>query len=440
MKKYNIFRRIITILFFIISLTLNGQTIITLEEVFNIALEENIDIKIRKNERVIAKNSSSIGSAKLLPNINILGGASINNGESNIDFATNEFPNINSSESESSSINAGIEIKYTVFNGLNSFYTFRKLNKENDIKSIELQIQIEQILIKSAKYYYDIAFLQKELEINQSIIEISLERYSKLVERNKFGTSSKFDLLSAEIDLNNDSTKYINIGLELNKSKQELNTLLNNNIFSNFQVESIMPDDKKINFKTLEEKTQLNNQNILLQKCRAEILEADKKIVGSNYFPKISLTGNYGYNLNKSNTSLVTNQNDIGFGGMINFYWNIFDGLTKNKMLQNAKIQIESNKLLLDKIKLEIYSELKQTYNQYISSIAINNIERRNSKTAANFFNRAKSQYNQGMISNNDFRMAQVELKESQNRLNQSIYLTKLAELNLYRISGSILK
>ena len=64
---------------------------------------KNIDIKIRKNERVIAKNSSSIGSAKLLPNINILGGASINNGESNIDFATNEFPNINSSESESSS-------------------------------------------------------------------------------------------------------------------------------------------------------------------------------------------------------------------------------------------------------------------------------------------------------------------------------------------------
>jgi len=64
MKKYNIFRRIITILFFIISLTLNGQTIITLEEVFNIALEENIDIKIRKNERVIARNSSSIWECK----------------------------------------------------------------------------------------------------------------------------------------------------------------------------------------------------------------------------------------------------------------------------------------------------------------------------------------------------------------------------------------
>jgi hypothetical protein len=32
-----------------------------------------------------------------------------------------------------------------------------------------------------------------------------------------------------------------------------------------------------------------------------------------------------------------------------------------------------------------------------------------------------------------------MELEQSQNKLNQSMYLTKLAELNLYRISGSIL-
>ena len=42
-------------------------------------------------------------------------------------------------------------------------------------------------------------------------------------------------------------------------------------------------------------------------------------------------------------------------------------------------------------------------------------------------------------MSNNDFRKAQMELEQSQNKLNQSMYLTKLAELNLYRISGSIL-
>ena len=215
-----------TIFFVFTSLVSYAQTTLTIEEVFTIALEKNIDIKIKKNEREIAKNSSSLGQAKLFPSINIIAGAGVNEGESNIDFATNEFPSVNSTESESSSLNAGIEIKYNLFNGLSSFYTYKKLNKENDIKSIELQIQIEQILIKSAKYYYDISFLQRQLEINQKIIDISLERYKKVVERNKYGSSSKLDLLSAEIDLNNDSTKYINVKLELNQSKQSLKKLV----------------------------------------------------------------------------------------------------------------------------------------------------------------------------------------------------------------------
>ena len=439
MKKCNKIMKIMTIFFVFTSLVSYAQTTLTIEEVFTIALEKNIDIKIKKNEREIAKNSSSLGQAKLFPSINIIAGAGVNEGESNIDFATNEFPSVNSTESESSSLNAGIEIKYNLFNGLSSFYTYKKLNKENDIKSIELQIQIEQILIKSAKYYYDISFLQRQLEINQKIIDISLERYKKVVERNKYGSSSKLDLLSAEIDLNNDSTKYINVKFELNQSKQSLKKLLNSNNFLDFKVENISLNKKVINFETLKEKAKLNNQNILLQKCITEVMEADKKIVSSNYFPKISLMANYGYNLNKSNTSLISNQNDIGLGAVINFYWNIFDGFTKSKMLKNAKIQIESNKLLLEKIELEIYSELKQTFDQYISNINISNLEKRNKKSAENFFTRAKEQYKQGIMSNNDFRKAQMKLEQSQNRLNQSMYLTKLAELNLYRISGSIL-
>ena len=319
MKKCNKIMKIMTIFFVFTSLVSYAQTTLTIEEVFTIALEKNIDIKIKKNEREIAKNSSSLGQAKLFPSINIIAGAGVNEGESNIDFATNEFPSVNSTESESSSLNAGIEIKYNLFNGLSSFYTYKKLNKENDIKSIELQIQIEQILIKSAKYYYDISFLQKQLEINKKIIDISLERYKKIVERNKFGSSSKLDLLSAEIDLNNDSTKYINVKLELNQSKQSLKKLLNSNNFLNFKVENISLNKKVINFETLKEKAKLNNQNILLQKCMTEVMEVDKKIVSSNYFPKISLMANYGYNLNKSNTILISNQNDIGLGALSNF-------------------------------------------------------------------------------------------------------------------------
>ena len=56
------------------------------------------------------------------------------------------------------------------------------------------------------------------------------------------------------------------------------------------------------------------------------------------------------------------------------------------------------------------------------------------------FFESAKEQFYQGQLSRNDFRLAQIELSVSKNRLNQTYYKTKIAELNLYRLSGNIIE
>ena len=68
------------------------------------------------------------------------------------------------------------------------------------------------------------------------------------------------------------------------------------------------------------------------------------------------------------------------------------------------------------------------------------NIEQRNHITSEKFFERAKEQYYQGQLSRNDFREAQIDLSKSKNRLNQTLYNAKIAELNLYRLSGKIIQ
>ena len=60
--------------------------------------------------------------------------------------------------------------------------------------------------------------------------------------------------------------------------------------------------------------------------------------------------------------------------------------------------------------------------------------------SAEKFFTRAREQYYQGQLSRNDFRIAQVDLGLSKNRLNRSNYITKIAELNLYRLSAQVLQ
>ena len=388
MKNYNLnLMKIILSIFCIIVLnTVKAQEALSLEKTFSIALKENIDIKISTNNREKAQNQANMGNAGLLPKINLLGSGSYNEGESSIDFATDNFPSVANASSESSSINGAIEFSYNIFNGLGSINTYKKLNKESNLRSVELQIKIEQILIKSAKQYYDIAFLQEQNAINQELVEISLERYKRIKTQNEFGNASKLDLLSSEIDLNSDSVNLINSSIELNNAKTILNQILNRDIKTIFKVTPTFVLNKKLKYQELEDKVKNNNNNIILQQLRLEIAKSNKKISNSNLMPRIDFKGQYGYNKTESTTSLIRDQSNLGLTGYINFSWNLFDGFTKKIISRNTKIEIENSSLELEAIRKEIEKDLNNTFNQYNESINLMEIENRNKETAEKFF------------------------------------------------------
>ena len=175
------------------------------------------------------------------------GSASGNDGNSSLEFATDDFPTLEDAESQSTNIGANVEFSYNIFNGLGSIYTYQKLKKQSDLKSTELLLQIEQILIKTAKQYYDIAYLQEYNKILEEVLEISRERYNRVKVQNDFGNTSKLDLLSAEIDLNKDSVVVINSRQELYIAKTQLN--------QTFGAETIPILSKLQKQKTLEHKT-----------------------------------------------------------------------------------------------------------------------------------------------------------------------------------------
>jgi len=442
MKRYNLIinRALISILFLILIKPAFSQDTLSLEETFSIAIKENLDIKISANYKEKANNQSKIGNAGLLPKVNLISSNSYNQGKTSLDFAINNFSNVKDVSSESSNINGVMEVSYIVFNGLGSIYAYRKLNKQKDLKSIELQIKIEQTLIQSARNYYDIAFLQEQYSINIKLVKISLERYKRIKIQNEFGNASHFDVLSAEIDLNSDSVNLINTVIELNNSKNILNQILNRQIDTDFIVIQKVNINKDLKYLKLKEQVINNNNNILLQQSKIGIAETDKKINRSNFMPKINLSGQYGYSNMQSNTSIITGQTNLGTTGYINLSWNLFDGFSKYSMLQNAKIDIESNKLQLEGVKNEIDKDLSNTFNQYTNNLNLIEIETRNLASAEKFFTRAKEQYYQGQLSRNNFRIAQVDLGRSKNRLNRSNYIAKIAELNLYRLSAQIIQ
>ena len=437
-KLLNTQRLFVSVLLFL-SITINAQNNLTLENVLAITLKENIDIKIKTNELNQVENYEKVGVLGVLPRIKINGSSSVNNGTSSLEFATDDFPSINDASSESTSINGNIEFSYNLFNGLGSIYTYQKLKKQSDLKSTELLIQIEQALIKTAKQYYDIAYLQEQNKIYSDLLDVSKERYERVKIQNEFGNASKLDLLSAEIDLNKDSVNLINSNYDLKVAKNQLNQTLNRELTLDFYVDNKVDINSNLVYSDLNNEIQKNNNNILFQQYLIEVSKKDKKINSSSIFPQVNISAQYGYNNTESNTSLILDQTSLGLTGYINFTWDIFDGLARGKINQNKKIEIESNKLQLIAIEQEIQKEFNSTYQLYSNSINLIDIERRNQSTSEKFFERAKEQFYQGQLSRNDFRLAQIDLSMSKNRLNQILYTAKIAELNLYRLSGKIL-
>jgi len=441
MKKFKLQNKILSVsIIMLLTNSLFSQSTLSLEDVLAISINKNIDIKIKTNELSQVKNYEKVGVLGVLPKIKLNGSASGNQGTSSLEFATDDFPTIDDAESESKSINGNVEFSYNLFNGLGSIYTYQKLKRQSDLKSVELLIQIEQILVKTAKQYFDVAYLQENNKIISEVLDISKDRYNRIKVQNEFGNASKLDLLSAEIDLNNDSVKLMNSEYDLEEAKRQLNQTLNKSLDSEFNVENSVNINRDLIYSDLKQETLKNNNNILFQKYIVEIAKKDKKINSVSILPRVNISAQYGYNNTESNTSIILDQTNLGLTGFINFSWDIFDGLANRKITQNTKIQIESNKLQLDAINLQIEQEFNSTYQQYLNNVSLIDIEKRNLETSEKFFERAKEQFYQGQLSRNDFRLAQTDLSMSKNRLNQTKYKAKIAELNLYRLAGKIIE
>ena len=439
MKRFNKLKAIWILILPSIFGSVHAQNSISLEKALAITIKENIDIKIKTTELEQVKNYEKVGVLGVLPIIKVNGAASGNTGSSSIEFATEDFPEINDADSESKSIIGNVEISYSLFGGLASVYTYQKLKKQSDLKSTELLMKIEQVLLNTAKQYYDIAYLQEENKILYELLEVSKERYSRVKIQNEFGNASKLDLLAAEIDLNKDSVTVMNSDYQLKAAKERLNQTLNRDLSTDYAVESYVEINKDLNYSELLELTNQNNSNILFHQYLIEITRKDKKINNTSIFPSVSVSAQYGYNQNESNTSIILDQSNTGLTGFVNLSWDIFDAMARKRIAQNTQIEIESNELKLESIKKEIQKEFNVTYQQYENNIKLIEIETRNNEASERFFQRAKNQFFQGQLSRSDFRLAQVDLSISKNRLNQSLFMAKIAELNLYRLSGKII-
>ena len=164
-----------------------AQELLKLEDAVTIALENNYDIKLAKNELKIDELNNSIGNAGMLPTINAL--VTDNNSITNTKQTQADGSERTLDGARNMNLTYGVGLDWTVFDGLRMFARKEQLNILQKQGEAELKLAILTKISEVYLNYFDLVQQQQQLAAIDTAIVISQERVTTAQNRFSIGES-----------------------------------------------------------------------------------------------------------------------------------------------------------------------------------------------------------------------------------------------------------
>ena len=415
-----------------------AQKILILNEALKLALENNFSIQVARNEAEISKNNNYAGAAGMLPTL-----AASANQDNVVNNTQQKFLNgteNNRDVAKSNQLNAGVELGWTIFDGLKMFATKNKLNQLQEIGELKMKLQIEQIFSRVIRAYFEIVQLKKVLNALQQSVTISTERLKLTNDKFTLGKVSKAEVLKAQVDLNTDKSAYMKQLNTLQNAKINLNQLLARSLIIDFEVAENILINKDLKLNELQNKAQLQNTNLLIIKKNNQISSTIINEIKAERLPTLQFKTGYNFNKQSSEAGFLQSSQNNGFhyGAALNF--NLFNGFTTDRRITNAILNLKSTDITLKDSLNKLDLAVKQTFNNYSLALQLLALEIENIDLAKNSFELVNEQYKVGVITAIELRDAQQKLLLSETQLSTLQLEAKIAEIELQRLCAEITK
>lgn len=413
-----------------------AQEKLTLQEAISIALQNNYDIKLVKNEVEIAKNNSNWGNAGMLPIVTgdfSTGGSRQNTVQTQ---ASGTERRINGARN--SNMGYGFGINWTVFDGFSMFANYERLKALEQQGQKNVNTQILTTITEVLSAYYNMAKQQQLVVAADSTIDVSALRLRIADSKLKIGRGSKLDVVAAQVDYNTDTSTYLQQKNLLNNYMVTLNRLLARDITIKFSVDNIFDIDGSLNYTTLA--SQLEQLNPTLQSAilNQRVAELNLKQVQGSRYPQISLNSGYDFNKSESPTGFNTQFRARGFSYGLTASMNIFNGFLQRQNERNAKVNINTAKTQVEQTKQNLVAQLTEAYQDYTTFLELVKLEQGNVNLANQNLDITLEKYRLGNITPLELREAQRNAINANNRYLEIKYQAKLSEIYLKQISGTL--
>lgn len=413
--------------------------ILSKEEAIDLALENNLDIRVARNTQKIDDNNASILNSGYLPTVTAIGGGSIDVQNTEGQLASGDVRTADGAETRR--YNASVDVNYTLFDGLNRRYTYKSFKERSQQSELEVRQTIENTILQLFTVYYEVARLTENTNNLEQALEISKERLKRAEYQFEYGQNTGLDVLNAEVDINTDSINLLNSRQQLRNTMRDLNLVLNQELSGQFLADTTVNFVPGLQMENMHEEAKLNNVRLQIVDKEMIINEYNVKAAKSVFLPTIGLTGTYGWNESNNNSPLafLIQNTSTGVTGAVNLTWNLFDGGRGVTGIKNVKIGYENQELLKKQIELEVERDIRNAWDSYTNALFVLEVQEKNLQTNQNNFKRTDERYKLGQVTSIEFRQAQLNLLNAELAQSQAKYSAKLAELQMLQISGQLL-
>ncbi|NMH28868.1 TolC family protein [Flavobacterium silvaticum] len=412
------------------------KPLLTVSDAIKIALENNFDIRISKNDLKIDQTNVSWGNAGALPQLN----ANLvdNNGLQNSTQVRSDGTRTELNNAKNNSLQYGVSLGWTVFDGLGMFARYDRLQELEKLGQAELQGMILDRISDVVNRYYDLVQQQQVLASLDTTLVISKQRVELAHNRYTIGKASKLEVLNAQVDLNTDQTNLLRQKETFASAKIQLNQVLARDTKIDFKVGDEFLTDRTLLLPALEETALRQNPQLQATIISKQVAEFDLKVIKAQRYPVVGVSTGYNFAETQSSLGFTTSTSAKGLTYGFTASVPIFNGFNQNRNEKVAKIAIENAKLAAEQQNQAVIAQLGTAYQTYLTNISLIDLEAKNEEIAKENLSITMDKYRIGTIPTIEYRTAQLNFLNAQVRHSVARYNAKVSEVALRELAGNL--
>ncbi|MCW3128436.1 MAG: outer rane efflux protein, partial [Bacteroidetes bacterium] len=360
--------------------------ILTMDDCRKIGIEKSTQILKSNNSLKLTGVQLLYTYGQFLPDLGFNANYTYNAGRN---LLTTSSPTL--IDSRQNILNYQLVSTLNIFNGLNDYSALKSATLSRSAAELNLERAKQQISLDIAQSYLQVILDRRIVDYARENLNASLQREAQLGELTNVGRKAKVDLYQQEAQTSSDSLFLIQ---SQTKAKNDRILLFRKILITEtekYDIADVQGDDRSLGLES-QSVNDLVRQGIDQRpdlKSTENVIKASEwniKQYKSGYLPKLNLfaglISNGGYldrlYVNGTDQLITTPQQSLGnalFGQVygtvgLNMNWKLFDKFYTKSNVDANKIYLDNAKIDRDDLTVQISSDIKQAYNDYLDALA----------------------------------------------------------------------